>query len=62
MSPILRNALLARYYNASGIARNDSYMVNLKLSSADDIEKNEFDSREERLIAASYFYDILKPY
>jgi hypothetical protein len=57
MSPILRNALLARYCYELGITQSDSYMLKLKLPSADDIEKNEFDSREERIIAASYFYD-----
>ena len=57
MSPILRNALLARYCHELGITRSDSYMLKLELPSADDIEKSEFDSREKRIIAASYLYD-----
>jgi hypothetical protein len=56
MSPILRNALLARCCHISGIAKSDSYHK-LVVPSAATIEKNEFDSGEERLIAASYLYN-----
>jgi hypothetical protein len=56
MSPILRNALLAQCCHISGIAKSDSYHK-LVVPSAATIEKNEFDSGEERLIAASYLYN-----
>jgi hypothetical protein len=57
ISLILRNALLTQYYHVLGIDRNNSYIVKLELPSANNIEKNEFDSREEQLIAASNFYN-----
>ncbi|KAH6974983.1 heterokaryon incompatibility protein-domain-containing protein [Ilyonectria sp. MPI-CAGE-AT-0026] len=56
MSPILRNALLARYCQVSGIGDSGSY-DKLEIPNATNIEKNEFDSEEERLQAASYLYN-----
>jgi hypothetical protein len=55
MSPILRDVLLARYCRILGIDGSDSYNK-LEVTIAATIEKNEFDSGEERRLAAYYLY------
>jgi hypothetical protein len=56
MSPILRDALLARYSQISRLGKSDIDDV-LEANIAATIEKNKFDTKEERQLAGYHLYD-----